>query len=441
MKKKITISDMSDPEQAARYGILKGGEYSYLGQLVSQIKLNLLLSEKMYMPLGFLIDNPALWHLINNDPSFKELFIPNTHNSEYSALSIGVSFQKNHPVEKLSFKESFNLWRVGENQDRVLFPSSLRTAGVSPLMKHEEFPGWNDSKRTEQLDLKEYAERLGLKYLLSAADSIESIYNFSEKCKNPKNRHQILLGKIVNGENFMRNTFLANEIEAWDRLKQHIKKNKLSKISRSEINQYLGDKAWNRIAPQINTWRIEGYIENLSDLYTPVSMTSNIVSAKYNSNLIDAIKSYSEVNTKNTLGWQLIVDRLTFEDIIKIRRKVEFREILLEISNFDNITTEVDQKFTLSDYSRFVRDTWAPCLVDILSDINPDAIEYSSKQKKDDDKQKSWAEYLCKGSLAGTAATYAGAAKLYFAPALPFSLGAMGVGSVALIIYNEQHVS
>jgi hypothetical protein len=69
----ISLADLSDPEKSATHGIINDENDDYLDNLKNQIKLNLLCSEKIYMPLGFLVDNPAIWELLINEVGFKDV--------------------------------------------------------------------------------------------------------------------------------------------------------------------------------------------------------------------------------------------------------------------------------------------------------------------------------------------------------------------------------
>jgi hypothetical protein len=417
MKSTITISELSDPEQAASHSFINRSYFDYKAELTSQIKLNLLFSEKIYMPLGFIIDNPALWDFFN-DEAFLEMLIPSNRTNKNSLMSIGVSYPKNNS-DAYSFKEAFNFWRVGANRDRELRPSSLRVSGVSSSMNNEQFNLWNNRNRDLNIELSDYASALGLNELLSVSDKIERVFHNSRKAFNPLNRHEILIDKILNCQSL--DQYISNNprmIKSWGKLQNHININGLKSISRSDIGNALGETVWQEVAPIINSWRSEGYIENVQSEHIPISMTSNLMKVKLQDEIVTEINDCQKKMKFKDPNWQLAIERLDFKDIISIRKDPDFIRIISKISLFKY--SESEPKESLAAHDEFIKKEWAPCLLDIITSIKPNAIGLGVKSLKRDGMCETASNTLKGTSLATSLAALNHSTGYLLIPSLPF---------------------
>lgn len=437
MKSTITISELSDPEQAATYGIINNSGFNYRSELANQIKLNLLLSEHIYMPIGFILDNPALWDFFYDD-AFIELLTPANKTLTNSLMSIGISFPNDYEGD-LSFKEAFNFWRVGFSRNRDLRPCALRVKGVSSSMTNEQFNLWNDKHREKDVELTEYAETLGLKGLLRISDKIERVYEGSKKEFNPLNRHEILIKKVMDSESV--DYYLSQnpkKIKFWKKLRNYINNNKLESISRSKIGNDLGDSIWQEVSPIINSWRSEGYIENVKSKYIPVSMTSNLLNIRLEAATAAAIEKCQKYTNFDTPNWHMAIEDLSFRDLIEIRKDRNFSETISKISQFQY--SEEDPVESLKAHDKFVQKDWGPCLLDIITSINPGAVGLGAKDIKKD-KSREGGENLLRGaSLSSSLAGVTAATGSLLIPSLPFLSVAAGVGAglaVTLLAFSR----
>jgi len=424
----LSIADLTDPEQAANYGIInQGNSEFYLDEVKNQIKLNFLCSDKLYIPLGFMIDNPAIWELLIHEPGFKESFLQSSQDQQ-SSICLGIGYNPNVEGGFESFDEAFNCWRVGYDYKRILSPSALRTHGVETKMDTFEFLKWNRETRFDQVTLGEYAVQLGLSKLVKLYRTLEDIYKISYKVRNPENRHEQLLKSIQKCSWDSISLQTKEQRNAWGQVVKLIDSKLINKISRSELNQYLDQSVWDEVSPQINSMRLSCYLDNMQDEFSPLHMPTQTNNYAVTESFLEQMIKLLNVNSENPTGKYINLNVLTFNDIAEIRKRNEFKSVLSKISDIDySLGNDVE---TLVNHCRYLREEWIECMVDLLVEINPNSIDYSSKNKTDDENQKDVVKRYTWGALA--TATSSAVASVN-APMIP--LGIAG-SAVALIFVS-----
>jgi len=155
----IALPGYSDPEEArgkAGQGI---GEERFISTLCAQMKIQLLTTQHLLIPGGFLFDSPALWRLFK-DPDLLNVIESNWGNDRHSCLVVA-----KHKVDSNDVDENFNIWLRGtaEFPRKSLNPSVLGTEWATHA------PEEDAKGRLEMLllsrdgiDFKDYVGRLEL---------------------------------------------------------------------------------------------------------------------------------------------------------------------------------------------------------------------------------------------------------------------------------------
>lgn len=370
--------------------------------LSTLFKLNLLLSKNLYLPSGYLFDNPAFQRLLSEEAELRNLLYSQVDDSS-TALYLGVD---SNSSDRLSGDHAFDNWLYGLDGARINRPCSPLYVGNAEFNKYLEKNIGN-----KVFDLERYYSGL-YPNQYNYTDVIRKAFECSTQVVYPSGRHSLYKNELLAYFTPL-SEIEGEQTEEYLKLVEFIENSK--KVSRSEVKKDF-PSLWFKHLDQFISLRQKTYFGGDSGCLSPYfTKGGEFEFTKYVSSLISDIYE----NPRN--HFQIVVDRLTFDDLRKIREKKDY---ISTIDKLDNLIGEPNKNM-IDDVRRFLKTEWAPQLFSSVGEVNKSAIV--------DDSSKREVVGTSLSGIAGISGTIAGVMGLG-APAIAFAL----VGAITASIYASS---
>ncbi|MBO3457793.1 hypothetical protein [Aetokthonos hydrillicola] len=352
----------ADPEYAVMYNHARYRKFIYA--LECQLKLHLLMNVHILIPGGYFFDNPGLWNLITVSEGLKTVLLSSPHSLENNKTTLVIAkHEKTQGInDETELDAIFRTWFAGSDGKRINNPSCLRTAWIDRINNDQvDLVLSNLRQESKSITISNYANSLSLNALTEALPSISFMFEKASSIKTPSSRHtrffeevKSILDKDVDFEGRKELVNFLDQIE-----------NK--KISRSEIQKFV-PSAWNSIKNNLIAVRQSCYFDNYEG-YGQISVLPNTGVNISNQKIIELWKeldiwlSISPVN--DIKKWAVAIDKLSFEEILEIRKHQGFMASLRKLY----LTYTLSKEEQLDAFLSILRDEWAPQLIDATQQV------------------------------------------------------------------------
>jgi hypothetical protein len=327
------LPSLADPEEGVRFATAEEAA----GRLSEQLKGHLLLSQHVLLPLGYLFDSPALWHLLESEPDLVALLL-----ERQGARSSVLIVAKPDPSER-HLDANFDAWFRGspERARGMLNPSVLRTPWAASVPSAEAAAALQQLREANRpVQFADYVARLGL----SAPVSLVARLLACDGIALPPDRHAAFLERLRTELPKLAATGNAAAAQLLPILRDPARE----RVTRSEL-QNLAPAAWNQLQPFLNAWR--------RDVYFTTFRGRGITHPPLGAWFDDALRE-SPLRAQD-------IRHLPFATIARIRRADEFAAVMSRLASCPRESPE-----DWLAYAGMLRAHWAPCLERSLSSAN-----------------------------------------------------------------------
>jgi len=366
-----SLASTLDPE-VARINY-KRGDSTQHHNLITTLKLNLLLSRHVFCPCGFVFDNPIFLNTLRLDKDLQSAITSEADNGR-SILTIGIDSSIAEYVEP---EQLFNNWLFGQKRDRTNNPCLPKMLG-----KDRNIESFSTSKNVKHVDLDIYFNDLFDNP--NQSKLVKELLSNSDQVLYPDARHEIFRDEVnLNFDSFLKEKVKDDEYKAF---KKYVKGS--TSISRSVIKQSF-PTIWSENDYRFNTYRQRTYFGgNTGSVSSTVGSLTTTLPTEY----VKKFLKHAELNKDKSA--KIVIENLSFRDILKIREDISYNisrnELDLKIKNAE--LTRV------SDYINILSDDFAPSLFNAINKVNPGALV--NFRSKDSFFNKYHPEILGGGSIA-----------------------------------------